>query len=135
MELKVRRKWYYLFLSILLLVACSIGFEHISRPDDNILGIFAYLMIGWITLLPFAFVILTLRILHRLSRSSFIYVFSGLYTCTLGSTGIIFAWGNGIKFGHWVFIYFTSLILGLLMLSDSFVVELFDFIKSKHRLK
>lgn len=135
MELKVRRKWRYLFLSILLLVACSIGLEHISRPANNILGIFGYLMIAWITLLPLAFVILALRILRRLSRDSFIYVFSGLYTLTLGLTGIIFAWGNGNKFSYWVFIYFASLILGLLMLSDSFVVELFDFSKSKQRLR
>jgi hypothetical protein len=125
----------YLFVSILLLAGCFFCLERISRSDDNILGIFGYLMIGWITLLPFGFVILALRILLRLSRDSFIYVFSGLYTFILGSTGIIFAWGNGNKFGVWVFIYFASLILGLLMFADSFVCELFDFNKSKQELK
>jgi hypothetical protein len=135
MELKVRRKWYYLFLSLMLLAVCFFGLQYISRSDDNILGIFGYLMIGWITLLPFAFVILALRIFRRLSKDSFIYVLSGLYTSGLGSAGIIFAWGNGNKFGHWIFIYFVSLILGLLMFADSFVCELFDFIKSKKALK
>lgn len=135
MEVKVRRKWRYLFVSILLLVACFFGLEFISRGNANVLGIFGYLIIGWITLLPFTFVMLALRILHRIARDSFIYVFSGLYTCTLGSTGIIFAWGNGNKFGAWVFVYFATLTLGLSMLSDSFVVDLFDFSKSKQRLR
>jgi hypothetical protein len=135
MECKDRRKWRYLFLSILLLVVGYFCLEYISRGNTDVPGIFGYLIIGWITLLPFALVILTLRILRRLSRDSFIYVFSGLYTCTLGSTGIIFAWGNGNKFGAWVFVYFATLTLGLLMLSDSFVVELFDFSKLKQRLR
>lgn len=135
MEVKTRRKWSYLFVSILLLAGCFFWLEHIPRSDDNILGIFGYLMIAWITVLPVAFVILALRVLCKVSRNSFIYVFSGLYTFILGSTGIIFAWGNGNKFGVWVFIFFTSLILGLFMFADSFVCELFDFVKSKQRLK
>lgn len=135
MECKDRRKWRYLFISILLLVACYFCLEYISRGNTNVPGIFGYLIIGWITLLPFTFVILTLRILHRLSKDSFIYMFSSLYICTLGSTGVIFAWGNGNKFGNWVYIYFVTLTFGLLMLSDSFVVELFDFNKSKQQLR
>jgi hypothetical protein len=128
MKRGISSKWPKLIWSILIIAALTVYAAKLSVSGSSILGIFGFFFVGWGVVFLASIVLFSLRLFGLLVRWSFLYIFVAAAALFLSLCGLWLTKGYHSGYGFWVFLYFLTLALAILMLRDIFVVELRGFL-------
>jgi hypothetical protein len=124
MKQDVSSKWPKLIWSIVIITAFTIYAEKLSANGSSILGIFGFFLVGWVIVFLSSIVAFLLRLFGVLQRWSFFYIFIAVSALFLSVSGLWLTKGYHSGYDIWIFFYFLTLALAVLMLIDIFVVEI-----------
>jgi len=120
----VSSKWPKLIWSIVIIAAFTIYAAKLSANGPNILGIFGFFLVGWGIAFIASVIVFLLRLFRVIQRRSFLYMFIASSALFLSVCGLWLTRGYHSGYGFWIFLYFLTLALAVLMLIDIFVVEI-----------
>jgi len=133
MKRAVVSKWPKLIWSISILAAFTIYTDRLSAAGSSILGIFGFFFVAWGVVFLASIILLPLRLFGLLQRWSFLYIFVAAAALFLSICGLWLTKGYYSGYGFWVFLYFLTLALAVLMLIDIFVVEILGLLNRPKR--
>jgi hypothetical protein len=101
-------------------------FIRLSSNGTSILGFFGWFMVYWAGILLFSIIAIILRLSRVLKRKSLLYIYLGLGSFLTGLLGVFIGVGDIHRDILWLCLFLTTIVLGAIMLSESFIVNLFD---------
>ena len=119
-------KWLFLVSGLTFHSLITLLFIHVSRNSTGVLGFFGWFIVYWMFILSFSIVALVLRLFGVLRRQGLLYIYLGLGSFLTGLTGVFIGVGDIKRDILWICLYFATIVLGSTMLSESFIVNLFD---------
>lgn len=128
-------KWPKLIWSLVIIFACTVIVERLTANHPSILGIFGFFFIAWAFELLLSVVVFLLRLFRLVERWSFFYIFTAAATMFLASCGLWLTKGYTSGFGFWIFLYFITLAVAVLMLIDIYLVEIPGFLDPSKKTK
>jgi len=120
-------KWFNFIWSLAILGAVSLSFVQIARHASSPPGLFGFFFLSWAVCLPISILIVLLRVLRIIGRSAFGYVFIGLSCFYLGNYGLFFGIGDIKRDALWVALYWVTVVIGIFILVDIFILEILEF--------
>lgn len=120
-------KWWNLVWSVAILATLTTYFARIARYGSNVLGIFGFFFVSWAVCLPISLFIVLLRLFRVIGRVGFVYIFLDVSCFYLGNYGLFFCIDDIKKEALWVVLYMITIIIGIFMLADAFIMEIPGF--------
>jgi hypothetical protein len=117
-------KWWNLVLSAAILAALSTYFARIANQGSDVPGLFGFFFVSWAICLPASMLIVLLRLFGVIGRAGFVYVFLGLSCFYLGNYGLFWGIGDIKRDALWVALYWVTIIVGIIILVDIFILEI-----------
>ena len=87
-------------------------------------GIFGWFWVYWMIILFLSAAIFVLRLFKSARRQSLTYIGLGLGSFLMGVTGLFIGIGDIHRDMLWLCLYLITIVLGLIMLSDTFIMNL-----------
>jgi len=125
-------KWWKLAWSAAILAALTIYFTQIPNQGSEGVGLFGFLFLSWVTCLPASVLVVVIRLFGIIGRTSFVYVFVGLSCFYFGNCGLFLGIGEVNRDALWICLYGITIIIGIILLVDSFVIEIRRFSSQKN---
>jgi hypothetical protein len=125
--MRTSAKWWNLVWSVAILAALTIYFARIANQGSNVLGLFGFFFVCWVICLPGSVFIVLLRLFRVIGRAGFVYVFVGLSCFYLGNCGLFFGIGDIKRDVLWVALYWVTIVIGIFILVDAFIMEIPGF--------
>jgi hypothetical protein len=113
-----------LVLSAAILAALSTYFARIANQGSDVPGLFGFFFVSWAICLPASMLIVLLRLFGVIGRAGFVYVFLGLSCFYLGNYGLFWGIGDIKRDALWVALYWVTIIVGIIILVDIFILEI-----------
>lgn len=119
-------KWLFLIASLAFHTIMALLFLKLSMYGSGMPGIFGWFWVYWIVILFLSATIFVLRLFRIARRQSLSYIALGLGSFLMGVTGLFIGIGDVHRDMLWLCLYLTTIVLGLIMLSDAFVMNLIN---------
>jgi len=119
-------KWLFLISSLAFHTIMAQLFIKLSMRGSGVPGIFGWFLVYWMTILFLSVIAFVLRLFKVVNRMSLPYICFGLGSLLTGVIGLFIGIGDINRDLLWLILYLTTVILGLIMLSDTFVINLID---------
>jgi hypothetical protein len=87
-------------------------------------GIFGWFLVYWMIILFLSAAIFVFRLFKSARRQSLSYICLGLGSFLMGVTGLFIGIGDIHRDMLWLCLYLATIVLGLIMLSDTFIMNL-----------
>jgi len=117
-------KWIYLAISMAILLICSAYCWLISQRSGNITGYLGWFSIAWVFSLFAAVICFACRMLHLIKRDNFSYIFVSVISFSLSLFGITKVQDMEHLVSLWGLLLFAGLLIGALMLADTYIMEI-----------
>jgi hypothetical protein len=89
-------------------------------------GIFGWFWVYWLAILLLSGIAFILRLFNVIKRISVLYICLGLGSLLTGVIGLFIGVGDIQRDLLWLVLYLVTIIIGLIMLSDTFVIKLLN---------
>jgi hypothetical protein len=117
-------KWLFLISSMAFHTIMALLFIRLSMNGSGVPGIFGWFWVYWMAILFLSVIVFVLRLFNVVKRNSLIYICLGLGSLLMGIIGLFIGVGDLHRDLLWLCLYLTTIVLGLIMLSDTFVISL-----------
>jgi len=117
-------KWIYLVISVAILFMCSAYCWFISQRSGNIMGYLGWFSIAWVFSLLAAGICFVCRLLRFIKRDNFTYIFISAISFSLSLFGITRVEDMKQLTSIWGLLLFAGLLIGALMLADTYIMEI-----------
>jgi len=124
-------KWIYLFISLTVLVICSAYCWYLSQRSGDILGYLGWFSIAWTVSLIASGIGFFCRLLNFIKRDNFAYIFASVVSFSLSLFGITKVEDVKHLESVWGLLLFVGLLIGSLMLADTYILEILTLKKWK----
>jgi hypothetical protein len=118
-------KWVFLISGLAFHSIMALLFVRLSMRGSGVPGVYGWFLVYWIAILCLSSIALVLRLCSVLKRKSLSYIYLGLGSFLTGIIGLFIGIGDIHRDLIWLCLYLTTILLGLLMLSDVFIVNLY----------
>lgn len=126
-------KWISLIASLIILaIFTELCLRMVGRSTE-VIGVWGFVFIFWIFCVFGGLIVFALRLLHILSKNSFIYIFLSVSCLYLGIMGLFLGIGNNKIDVILILAFNATLVLSLIMLTDSFIPNLLFDSNSKNQ--
>lgn len=119
-------KWLYLISGLAFHTFMAVLFVKLSMRGSGVPGIFGWSWAYWMVILSLSVVIFVLRLFNIVGRESLSYICLGLGSFLTGVVGLFIGVGDIHRDLLWLCLYIATIVLGLIMLSDSFIMNLIN---------
>jgi hypothetical protein len=104
----------------------AILFIRLSMNGSGVLGVFGWFIVYWMVILFVSVITFLLRLFNVIRRQSLSYICLGLGSFLTGVIGLFIGIGDVHRDQFWLCLYLITIVLGLIMLSDTFIINLFS---------
>ena len=101
-------------------------FIRLSANGSGVPGVFGWFFAYWIAIASLSAIVLILRLVSALNQRNLFYVCFGLGSLLTGTVGLFIGIGDMYRDLTWLCLYLITILLGSLMLADTFVFNLMD---------
>jgi hypothetical protein len=119
-------KWLFLIFSLAFHTLMALLFIRLSANGSRVPGVFGWFFVYWLIISLLSAIAFVARAFNGVKRQSLAYIFLGLGSGLTGVTGLFIGVGEVHRDILWLCLYLGAILLGLTMLSDTFVMNLID---------